>query len=90
MWKLFGGSPSIDLTPIVKQGSRETVRKDWAEMLLPLFRVVTYVLYSYPGRESFLSRVTLLGGALLFVSAVKFGKYIQQGEGGLSSYAADT
>ncbi|KAL4564141.1 hypothetical protein LXL04_028193 [Taraxacum kok-saghyz] len=36
-WKLFGGTPSIDLTPIVKQGSRDTVRKDWAEMLLPLF-----------------------------------------------------
>ncbi|KAL4581221.1 hypothetical protein LXL04_017431 [Taraxacum kok-saghyz] len=51
--ELLGWSPSIDLTPIVKQGSRDTVRKDWAEKLLPLFRVVTYVLQQKQFEEEF-------------------------------------
>ncbi|KAL4573599.1 hypothetical protein LXL04_020410 [Taraxacum kok-saghyz] len=56
------------------EGSRDTVTNDWAEMLLPLFRVVTYPLYSYPSFR-------IIG---------QIQKYLQQSEGGLSSDAANT
>ncbi|KAL4581088.1 hypothetical protein LXL04_017297 [Taraxacum kok-saghyz] len=82
VWKVVEG-PLLFETPVPIpgrgkvdkfSGSRDAVRKDWAEVLLPLFRVVAYVLYLYPS----------------FRITGQIQKYLRQSEGDLSSYAANT